>query len=49
MDLSAIVVILVLTALAIGAIIWMEIHSRRAQSDDASNDGGGVDASVERR
>ena len=49
MDLSAIVVILVLTALAVGAIIWMEVHSRRAQRGDASTEGGAVDASVERR
>lgn len=38
MDVSAIIVILVLTALALGAIVWMEMHSRRAQLETASTD-----------
>lgn len=33
MDISAIVVILVLTALSLGAIAWMELHSRKNSSE----------------
>ena len=36
MDVSAVIVILVLTALALGAIVWMEMHSRRGQPETAS-------------
>ena len=32
MDISAIIVIVVLLALSLGAIVWMEIHSRKAGS-----------------
>ncbi len=38
MDISAIVVVLVLTALALAAIIWMEIHSRKTSSKESSSD-----------
>lgn len=38
MDISAIVVVLVLTALALAAIIWMEIHSRKTSSNESSSD-----------
>lgn len=34
MDISAIVVVLVLTVLALGAIAWMEIHSRKTSSNE---------------
>ena len=36
MDLSAIIVVVVLTALAFGAIVWLEIHSRRTQRKEAA-------------
>ena len=36
MDVSAIIVILVLTALALGAIVWMEMHSRRTRQAEGS-------------
>jgi hypothetical protein len=36
MDLSAIIVILVLSALSLAAIIWMEMHSRGRQREAAS-------------
>jgi hypothetical protein len=36
MDLSAIIVILVLTALSLGALVWMELQSRRTQREKAS-------------
>ena len=36
MDVSAIVVILVLTALSIGAIVWMEMNSRRRAREKTS-------------
>ena len=39
MDISAIVVILVLTALSLGAIVWMEIHSRRSGAKGRRRDG----------
>jgi len=34
MDISTIIVIVALTALAFGAIVWMEIHSRKANSKE---------------
>jgi hypothetical protein len=37
MDMSAIIVILVLTALSIGAIVWMERNSRRMAKESAAN------------
>jgi hypothetical protein len=37
MDLSAIIVILVLTALSLGALVWMEIQSRRRQREEATD------------
>ena len=36
MDLSAIIVILVLTALSLGALVWMEMNSRKRQREGAS-------------
>lgn len=36
MDISAIVVVLVLTVLAFAAILWMEIHSRKTSSNPAA-------------
>lgn len=36
MDTSAIIVILVLTALSIGAIVWMERNSRRMEEQEES-------------
>ncbi len=48
MDISAIVVILVLTALFFGSVIWIELHSRRdlgkripGQPDVDANEVGG--------
>ena len=38
MDLSAIIVVIVLTALAIGAIVGLEIYSRKAQRNVARKD-----------
>jgi hypothetical protein len=41
MDLSGIIVIVVLTALALGGLVWMEINSRknaREQSGSGSSD-----------
>jgi hypothetical protein len=35
MNLSAIIVILVLTALSLGALVWMEIQSRKTQRERA--------------
>jgi hypothetical protein len=35
MDLSAIIVILVLTALSLGALVWMELQSRKTQREKA--------------
>ena len=37
MDISAIIVILVLTALSLGALVWMEIHSRGRQQEESSD------------
>lgn len=37
MDLSAIIVILVLSALSLAAIVWMEVHSRGRQREEASD------------
>ena len=39
MDLSAIIVIIVLSALFFGALIWMAIHSRRTGSGELPADG----------
>jgi hypothetical protein len=39
MDLSAIIVIIVSTALFLGSIVWLEIHSRRNQSPDRNDSG----------
>ncbi len=36
MDLSAIIVILVLTALPLAALVWMELHSRKRKREEAS-------------
>lgn len=41
MDISAIVVVLVLTALALAAIVWMEIHSRKTSSKERRRDAEG--------
>jgi hypothetical protein len=38
MDLSAIMVVLVLTALSLGAIIWLEIFSRKTQPKELASD-----------
>ena len=44
MDLSAIIVILVLTALSFGALVWLEMSSRRRRPKEASADNAaGVD------
>jgi Flp pilus assembly protein TadB len=32
MDISAVVVVIILTALFLGAIVWMEMHSRKRRS-----------------
>ena len=34
MDISAIVVVLLLTALSLGFIVWLEIHSRKTGSKE---------------
>lgn len=34
MDIATVVVVLVLIALSLGAIIWMEIHSRKTSSKE---------------
>ena len=39
MDISTIVVIVVLTALSLGAIAWMEIHSRKSGAKGRRRDG----------
>ena len=36
MDLTTIIVLVVLTALFLGGILWMELHSRRTKPDDPS-------------
>lgn len=38
MDISTIVVVILLMALSLGAIFWMEIHSRKTSSRDLSRD-----------
>jgi len=38
MDISVIVVVLLLTALFLGAVIWMEIHSRKTSSREPGRD-----------
>ena len=38
MDISTVVVVLVLIALSFGAIIWMEIHSRKTSSKELRHD-----------
>lgn len=38
MDLSAIMVVLVLTALSLGAIIWLEIFSRKTRPKELASD-----------
>jgi hypothetical protein len=38
MDISAIVVVLVLTALSFGAIVWMEIYSGKTSSKEPRGD-----------
>jgi len=38
MDISAIVIVLVLTALFLCAILWMEIHSRKTGSKEHDRD-----------
>jgi hypothetical protein len=44
MDISAIIVVLVLTALSFGAIVWLEIYSRRTQPKESASDqtGSGI-------
>ena len=32
MDISAIIVVIILTALFLGALVWMEIHARKNSS-----------------
>jgi hypothetical protein len=38
MDISAIVVVLVLMVLSFGAIVWMEMQSRKASSKEPRRD-----------
>lgn len=38
MDITTVVVVLVLIALSLGAIIWMEIHSRKTSSKEVRLD-----------
>lgn len=38
MDISAIVVVLVLIVLSFGAIVWMEMQSRKAKSKETRRD-----------
>ncbi len=35
MDLSVIIVVVVMTAMALGAIVWLEIHSRRKHKTES--------------
>lgn len=42
MDLSAIIVIIVLSALFFGFIVWMAFHSRKSDSETPSNDTGEI-------
>jgi len=35
MDISAIIFVLVLTALALAAIVWMELHPRKTSSRES--------------
>lgn len=44
MDLGTIIVVLVLTALSLGAIVWLEIYSRRTRPKESFPDqtGSGV-------
>lgn len=44
MDISAIIVVIVLTALSLAAIVWLEIYSRRnhRQETPADRSGSGV-------
>ncbi len=41
MDISTVVVVLVMIALSIGAIAWMEIHSRRDRVTGSSDESNG--------
>ena len=41
MDLSAVIVVLALTALSLGAIVWLEIYSRGRQRKEAPADQSG--------
>jgi hypothetical protein len=38
MDISAVVVVVVLIVLSLGAIVWMEIHSRKTSSKEYHRD-----------
>lgn len=51
MDLSAIIVVLLLTALSFGAIVWLEIYSRRTQPKELSPDqtGSGIKKNLSKR
>ena len=47
MDLSAIMVVVVMTALALGAIVGMELYSRKKQGDAEPVDEAGSGAGKE--
>jgi hypothetical protein len=38
MDISAVVVVIILTALFLSALVWMEIHSRKNSSRERPRD-----------
>jgi hypothetical protein len=38
MDLSAIIVVVILTVFALGSIVWLQIHSGREQRNEGSPD-----------
>ncbi len=38
MDVSAVIVVLVLTALSLGLIVWLEIYSRRKDKAESSDE-----------
>ena len=42
MDILTIMVMITLIALSAGAILWMEVHSRRNKAADSSSGGGVV-------
>ena len=47
MDISAIIVVLVLTALSLSGVMWLEIHSRKNAAKARNRDGSNPELNEE--